>query len=149
MKIAVSACLLGHNVKYSGGNNRNEELIDLLKDHEVVFLCPETAGGLGVPRDASERQADRVVSCTGKDVTAEYNRGTELCMQEIIAEDVQLVILKARSPACGKGRIYDGTFSHTLIERDGTLAEAVRAAGLPFFSEEEIADIKAYLCHTV
>ena len=149
MKIAVSACLLGHNVKYSGGNNRNKELIDLLKDHEVVFLCPETAGGLGVPRDASERQTDRVVSCTGKDVTAEYSRGTELCMQEIIAEDVQLVILKARSPACGKGRIYDGTFSHTLIERDGTLAEAVRAAGLPFFSEEEIADIKAYLCHTV
>lgn len=149
MKIAVSACLLGHNVKYSGGNNRNEELIDLLKDHEVVFLCPETAGGLGVPRDASERQADRVVSCTGKDVTAEYSRGTELCMQEIIAEDVQLVILKARSPACGKGHIYDGTFSHTLIERDGTLAEAVRAAGLPFFSEEEITDIKAYLCHTV
>lgn len=149
MKIAVSACLFGRNVKYNGGNNRNEELISLLKDHEVILLCPETAGGLSVPRDASERQNDRVVSCHGKDVTAAYSRGTDLCMQKIREENVQLVILKARSPACGKDRIYDGTFSHTLIRRDGTLAEAVRQAGIPFFSEAEIADIRAYLCHTV
>lgn len=149
MKIAISACLFGRNVKYNGGNNRNEELIGLLKDHEVVLLCPETAGGLSVPRDASERQKDRVISCRGSDVTDAYSQGTDLCMQKIKEENVQLVILKARSPACGKDQIYDGTFSHTLISRDGTLAEAVRQAGLPLFSEEEIADIRAYLCHTV
>ena len=149
MKIAVSACLFGRNVKYNGGNNRNEELIGLLKDHEVILLCPETAGGLSVPRDASEQQNDRIINCRGSDVTDAYSRGTDLCMQKIKEENVQLVILKARSPACGKDQIYDGTFSHTLISRDGTLAEAVRQAGLPLFSEEEIADIRAYLCHTM
>lgn len=142
MKIAVSACLLGYDVKYNGGNNRNEELIGLLQGQEVIPVCPETWGGLGVPRDPAERKDGRVISCTGRDVTPQYMQGTELCMEKIRQENVRLVILKARSPACGKDRIYDGTFSHTLIPADGTLAEAVRKEGIPLCSEEETDAIR-------
>lgn len=146
MRIAVSACLLGENVKYSGGNNRNESLMRLLQGHEVYMLCPEVMGGLPVPRHASERSGERVISDDGRDVSREYEEGTRLCMRMIREYDIELVILKAGSPACGKDQIYDGTFSHTLVSRDGTLAEAVRAAGIPLFSEEEQEEIEKRIC---
>jgi uncharacterized protein YbbK (DUF523 family) len=142
MKIAVSACLLGYDVKYNGGNNRNEKLIALLEGQEVIPVCPEVWGGLGVPRDPAERQNGKVISCRGRDVTEEYMSGTALCMEKIRQEHAGMAVLKARSPACGKDGIYDGTFSHTLRDGDGTLAEAVKNEGIPLFSENEYEMIR-------
>ncbi len=129
-------------MKYNGGNNRHEELLEILQGQEVIPVCPETWGGLGVPRDPAERNAGKVISCRGRDVTAEYMHGTQLCLEKIRQENVRLVILKARSPACGKDWIYDGSFSHTLIAADGTLAEAVKKAGIPLYSEEETGAVR-------
>ena len=145
MKIAVSACLLGEQCKYNGESNYRPELAELLKDHEVIQLCPEVTGGMSVPRPAAERRDDKVVTYIGRDVTREYKRGAKFCMEQIEENGIELVILKARSPACGKDQIYDGSFTGKLVERDGVLAELVRSSGIPFYSDEETDAIRTFI----
>lgn len=145
MNIAVSGCLLGYDLKYNGKNNRNQELLEILQEHKVICVCPEVSGGLPIPRDPAERQGDRVISCTGADVTDQYRKGTKLAVRKILSAKVKMAVLKAKSPSCGKDEIYDGTFSHTVIKGDGTLAEALKAEGIAVFSEAETKEIRAYL----
>ncbi len=145
MNIAVSGCLLGYDLKYNGKNNRNDELLEILRGHRIISVCPEVSGGLPIPRDPAERKGDRVISCTGADVTGQYRKGTELAVRKIMDNGVKMAVLKAKSPSCGKDRIYDGTFSHTVISGDGTLAEALKAMGITVFSEKETEEIRAYL----
>lgn len=128
MRIVVSACLLGRDCKYNGGNNRNDKLIESLAGHDVIEVCPEVAGGLPTPRVPSEIRGDRVVNAEGADVTAEFERGARECVAQ--CQGVDLAILQPRSPSCGATEVYDGTFSKTLVSGKGLFAQALANLGI-------------------
>ena len=129
-KILVSACLLGVNCKYNGGNNYSKEIDDFLKNYEVIPICPEIMGGLPIPRVPSERLNDRVITKDGRDVTKEYNKGAMECLFLAKKYDVKKALLKLKSPSCGNGQIYDGTFSHNLVNKDGVTVELLKQNGI-------------------
>ena len=137
--ILVSACLLGDNCKYSGGNNRREEVCRFLEGKEYVSFCPEQAGGLSTPRLPSERRGDRVVSSAGEDVTEAFFLGAERALELCRRENVNLAVLKQGSPSCGSGYICDGSFSGLKIPGEGVTTELLRANGIRVMSEEDIA----------
>lgn len=125
-KILVSACLLGINCKYSGGNNYSEEVMEFLKDYEIIPVCPEQLGGLPTPRPASEIVGDKVINIEGNDVTANYIKGAEEALKIAKMHGIKKALLKAKSPSCGNGKIYDGTFTNTLIEGDGITTKLLK-----------------------
>ena len=130
MKIAVSACLLGENCKYNGGNNYNEKLVEFLKEHEVVGVCPEVLGGLPIPRMSSEIVEGVVRHKDGTSVDEEFRKGAKESLRIIKEMGAELVILQSRSPSCGVGIIYDGTFSKTLIPGDGVFVKLLKENGI-------------------
>lgn len=138
--LLISACLLGKNCKYSGGNNAlPAETLDRLREkYRLVPVCPETAGGLTIPREPSERLNGAVLGKSGRDVTAEFERGAETALRLARRFDCKTALMKERSPSCGSGTIYDGTFTGTVIPGDGVAAEKLRAAGVQLFGESEI-----------
>ena len=138
MKIMVSACLLGENCKYNGGNNRNEHVLEYLKGHEVIPVCPEVMGGLPTPRIPSEICGNLVINREGHIVDQEFRKGAKEALDIALRERVDLVILKAKSPSCGTKQIYDGTFSKTLIDGQGVFASMLLEAGIPFKDEDDI-----------
>ena len=138
MKIAVSACLLGHNCKYNGGNNRSQKVLDYIEGHEVIPVCPEVAGGLPVPRVPVELKGLKAINRDGEDVTDFFLRGVEQEMEKI--QGVDLVILQPRSPSCGCKQIYDGTFSKTLIHGKGMFAQALAEAGIPMMDGDDVPE---------
>ncbi len=138
MKIVVSKCLLGENCRYAGDNCKSEKVLSLAAEHELIGVCPEQLGGLSTPRDPSERVGDKVLSSKGKDVTAEYYRGAELALAIAKDKGASVAILKAKSPSCGKGLIYDGTFSGNKIPGNGVTAELFAANGIEVLTEDEI-----------
>ena len=140
MKILVSACLLGRNCKYSGGNNRNEAVISYLKDKEYIPLCPEVEAGMPTPRPPVEIKQGRVISIEGKDLDHPYRNGVKKVLEAIQGEDIGLAILKAKSPTCGVHEIYDGTFSGKKIPGKGILAEALFSKGIPLCDEHDIEE---------
>jgi uncharacterized protein YbbK (DUF523 family) len=128
MRVCVSACLLGVPCRYSGRGRFREDvakLCDRIKrgGGTVIEVCPEVAGGLPVPRVPSERQGERVVTRDGRDVTAEYRRGAECAVKLAERFGARHALLKARSPSCGPGPIYDGSFTGKLTEKNGMTAE--------------------------
>lgn len=125
-KILVSACLLGTNCKYSGGNNYREEVMEYLKDYEIIPICPEQLGGLPTPRPASEIIGDKVINNEGTDVTSNYQKGAEEALKIAKLLGIKKALLKAKSPSCGNGKIYDGTFSGTLIDGDGITTKLLK-----------------------
>ena len=137
--LLVSACLLGFDCKYNGGNNAlpAETLQKLRARYRLIPICPELMGGLPVPRTPSERRGDRVVSRDGRDVTAEYRRGAELSLRLAQRYDCRKALLKARSPSCGSGQIYDGSFSGMLIPGKGITAGLLESKKMEVFSEEK------------
>ncbi len=138
MKILVSACLLGANCKYSGGNNFCPEVLNLQKNHTLIPACPEQLGGLSTPRPPAERTGERVVTCEGADVTQFYRRGAQETLALAKRLGVQCAILKARSPACGCGAIYDGTFTHKVVAGRGVAAQMLEESGIPVYTEENL-----------
>lgn len=136
--ILVSACLLGENCKYSGGNNRREEVLRFLEGKDYVSFCPEQAGGLPTPRLPSERRGDRVVSSAGEDVTGAFRLGAERTWEICCREGVELAVLKQGSPSCGSRCIYDGSFSGKKVPGQGVTAEFLRAKGIRVISEEDV-----------
>lgn len=136
MRVLVSACLLGRNCKYSGGNNRNERVISFLKDKEVIPVCPEVEAGLPVPRPPVEIRKGRVVRKDGRDMDEIYRLGAARVLSRM--GKVDLAILKSGSPTCGVHDIYDGTFSGKKIKGRGVLAEALVRAGVPVVDEKEL-----------
>lgn len=140
MRIAVSACLLGENCKYNGGNNRNERVLRYVAGHEVIPVCPERAGGLPCPRKPVEWRAGRAVTADGTDCTAEFTLGVQLTMTRLADSPVDLAILQSRSPTCGVHQIYDGTFTGTKIHGKGLLARALKEAGVPLLDAEDVPD---------
>lgn len=138
MNILVSACLLGVACKYSGGDNACPALLDAVRRGEHVFIpvCPEVYGGLPTPRPPAERTGGRVMTEDGTDVTAQYRRGAEAALQLAKLYGCKAAVLKANSPSCGRGVIYDGTFSHTKISGSGLTAELLEMNGIQVYNEE-------------
>lgn len=137
-KVVVSACLIGRNCKYNGGNNYNEKLVEMLKDREVIEVCPEVAAGMPIPRPAVEIRKGRVVRSDGTDWDEDYRRGIDVVMKQLEGEDIECAVLQSRSPTCGVKQIYDGSFSKTLIDGQGLLAEALAKAGIKLVDVEDI-----------
>lgn len=137
MKILVSACLLGIACKYSGGDNLCPALVDALQrgGHEIVPVCPEVYSGLPTPRPPAERCESRVVTCEGTDVTEQYRKGAGIALTLARLTGCDGAILKANSPSCGHGTIYDGTFGHRLVPGSGMAAELLARNGIPICNE--------------
>lgn len=135
--ILVSACLLGENCKYSGGNNRREAVCRFLEGKDYIPFCPEQAGGLPTPRLPSERRDGRVVSSGGEDVTQAFCLGAQRAMDTCREYGVTLAILKQGSPSCGSRYIYDGTFSGKKIPGQGVTAELLMENGIQVVGEED------------
>ena len=140
----ISACLLGQNCKYNGGNNHTDGVIEFSKKHNYIPICPEVDGGLESPRPPAEIIEGRVINCEGTDVTDAFLRGTKIVWEKIVrkshelGEEIDGAILKANSPSCGSGKIYDGTFSRKTIDGDGVLAAFLKEKGIKVMSELEI-----------
>ena len=147
IKVLISACLLGDNVKYSGGNNLTPELVTLLEKYNVkiVKICPECFAGLPIPRVPSEIRGDKVFSKDGWDITEEFLSGAEKTYQIAKRKQVDFAILKERSPSCGSSFIYDGSFSGKVIEGQGLTAKKLSKENIIIFSEENLEEIEKYL----
>lgn len=135
-KILISACLIGLNCKYDGGNNENSKLVELMKEKDLVPICPEQLGGLKTPRASAERKQEKVITKEGVDVTKEYQKGAEEVLKLAKKLNIKKAILKSRSPSCGIDEIYDGTFSHTLTKKDGVTAELLKKNGIEVISSD-------------
>jgi len=142
MKIMVSACLAGENCKYDGGSNQNTKVLELMEGNEVITVCPEQLGGLSTPRPPSEIRQGRVINRMGQDVTAQYQKGAEEALRLCRLLHCDAAILKARSPSCGCGQVYDGSFSGALVPDDGVTARLLRENGIKVFTEESISNMK-------
>lgn len=138
MKIAVSACLLGHDCKYNGGNNRSQKVLDYIEGHEVIPVCPEVTGGMPTPRVPVELKNDSAINRDGEDVTEFFRRGVELTMEKL--EGINLAILQPRSPSCGCKQIYDGSFTKTLIDGKGMFAQALAEADIPMMDGDDVPE---------
>ena len=138
--LLISACLMGFNCKYNGGNNAlpKDVLQALRRRYRLIPVCPEVAGGLPTPRVPSERLGNRVVSRDGQDVTAEFQRGAELASKLAARFDAHLALLKSNSPSCGSGTIYDGSFSGMLMSGDGVTTEYLKNKNLIIFVNHSI-----------
>lgn len=139
-KTLISACLLGAECKYSGGSNAlPENTLKALKEkYELIPVCPECYGGLTTPRAPSERRGDKVVSKTGADVTAQFQKGAQTALHLAEIFGARLAIFKENSPSCGSGTIYDGTFTGTLTQGDGVTAELLKKHGITVIGENAL-----------
>ena len=136
-KLLVSACLLGTPCRYDGRSKADARIQALAEKYELVPVCPEELGGLPTPREPSERQGERIVMRSGRDVTAEYRRGAEAALALCLQNGCKAAVLKEKSPSCGCGEVYDGTFSRRLIAGDGVTAEALKAHGITVYGESD------------
>ena len=140
MKIIVSACLLGRNCKYNGGNNFDEKVAALLEGKEVIPVCPEELAGLGVPRVPMEIVDGVLINREGVNVDGPVRAAVAQLLDELKGQDIQCAILKSRSPTCGVRQVYDGSFSGRLVDGSGTLAQALMDAGYTVMDNEEIEE---------
>src|SRR6056297_1866659 len=142
--ILISACLLGINCKYSGGNNKIKELKDLLKNETLIPVCPEQLGGLETPRNPSEiilkNDSKYVLDKNGNDLTIQFLKGAEETLKIVNIFNIKEAIFKSNSPSCGCGRIYDGTFSGRLVEGDGITSALLKANNIKIFNEINYLD---------
>ena len=136
--LLISACLLGCACRYDGKSKPHPLAVELARRGLAVPVCPEQLGGLPTPRKPSERRSGRVVMADGRDVTAEYRRGAEETLHLARLYGCTAAVLKERSPSCGKGQIYDGTFTGTLTAGDGVTAELLTAGGIKVYGESEL-----------
>ena len=134
----VSACLLGENCKYSGGNNRDERVLAYVAGHEVIPVCPEVMGGLPTPRPPAEIVNGEVINREGVSVDYEYRLGAQKALEIARREKIDLAILQSRSPSCGVKQIYDGTFSGTRISGQGVFAGELIKNGFTVQDREDV-----------
>ena len=140
MKLMISACLLGACCRYDGGTKEHPDIARLAQQHTLIPVCPEQLGGLPTPRPPAERRGGRVVTRSG-DVTEQYRRGAEETLKLCKLLGCEAAVLKERSPSCGHGQVYDGTFSATLTAGDGVTAELLAAHGIPVYGESRIEEL--------
>lgn len=133
--ILISACLLGVRCRYDGGSKPQEPILRLMEKYTLIPVCPEQLGGLPTPRLPSERIGAQVVMKDGTDVTAAYRRGAEEALRLARLFGCRRAVLKERSPSCGSGAVYDGTFTGTVIPGDGVTAQLLKANGIQVVGE--------------
>ena len=138
MKIMVSACLAGENCKYNGGSNRNERVLRLMEENEVILVCPEQMGGLPTPRTPCEICNGVVMTKDGRVVDQEFRTGAEKCLEIAMRKQPDLIVLQSRSPSCGVKQRYDGTFSGKLTEGSGVTAELLMKNGFRCIDVEDL-----------
>jgi uncharacterized protein YbbK (DUF523 family) len=137
MNILVSACLLGVPCRYDGTGKLEESLEILMQKHHLVPICPEVFGGLPTPRDPAERIEDKILTKSGEDVTKYYEIGACEILKLAKMFNCKYAVLKERSPSCGYGKIYDGTFSGNLVKGNGVLAELLLENGITLIGESD------------
>jgi uncharacterized protein YbbK (DUF523 family) len=133
IKIFVSACLLGENCKYDGGNNYNGKVAEFIKGHDVITMCPEVAGG--VPAEIVDGVVENKL---GESVDENFKTGAQKVMQEILEQGIDLAILQSRSPSCGVNEIYDGTFTGRKIKGQGVFAKMLIEHGIKVVDVEDL-----------
>lgn len=138
MNILVSACLLGLNCRYDGSGCYQADLEKLKNRYHLIPVCPEIYGGLPTPREPAEIVGNQVVTKSGYDVTAQYEKGAKETLALARMLDCRIAVLKAKSPSCGKGKIYDGSFCGRLIDGNGVLSCLLINKGLTVLTEDEI-----------
>ena len=138
MKVMVSACLLGRNCKYNGGNNLSEKTVEFVKDKEIIEVCPEVLAGLGIPRIPIEIVDGILRDRDGNEKDTALREAVEKILKQIEGEEIECAILKSRSPTCGVHQVYDGTFSGTLRDGAGLFAQALMDAGIRVIDVEEL-----------
>ncbi len=134
--ILVSACLAGMKCRYDGNDTFKQDIFDLVLKGEAIPVCPETMGGLSVPREPAERVGDKVISINGRDVTREFKKGAEMTLELALVNKIELAILKSKSPSCGVGKIYDGSFNSKLIQGHGMTTELLMKNGIKVINEK-------------
>jgi len=145
--ILASACLCGINCKYNGGNNSHPFFEALLENGGLLPVCPEQLGGLPVPRSPGEISGGtgedvlnghaRVINKEGQDISEYFIQGARLCLELALSEGIKRAVFRRRSPSCGCGMIYDGSFSATLRRGDGVTTALLKRHGIDVVSDEE------------
>ena len=136
-KILVSACLLGRNCKYNGGNNFDPKVAEFVKGREVIQVCPEELAGLGIPRIPMEIVGGVLINKDGINIDAQVRKAVQTILDQIQGQDIACAILKSRSPTCGVKEVYDGTFSGKLVDGMGVLAAALHEKGYQVLDSED------------
>ena len=142
MNILISGCLLGLKCRYDGKEKKLPEIEELIELYNLIPVCPEQLGGLPTPRIPAERVKDRVITQAGADVTKEYQLGAKEALKIAKLYNCKKAILKEKSPSCGCGKIYDGTFSKNLIVGNGITADLLLKNGIEIFGESKIDKLK-------
>lgn len=149
MNILVSRCLLGFPCRYDGKSFEVEHLTSFIKKfenkHNFIAICPEIEGGLSVPRDPCEIVDGKVLTEKGADKTPEFEKGAKMALKKALDQNVQIAILKSKSPSCGTGIIYDGTFSNILTEGNGITSELLSKVGVYVITEQDLEKIEYLL----
>lgn len=137
MKI-VSACLAGIKCRWDGEARPCQKVIELIKQGKAIPVCPEQLGGLTTPRFPAEQKGDRVFTKSKEDVTAQFKKGAKEALKVALLANCDEAIIKSKSPSCGSGKVYDGTFSGKLIDGDGVFAKILKKNNIKVFSENDI-----------
>lgn len=140
-KIIVSACLLGENCKYNGGNNYDPKVAAFVRGREVIRVCPEALAGMGIPRTPMEIVGGILTTADGKVVDTQVRQAVVRILENIKGEDIECAILQSRSPTCGVHQVYDGTFSKKLVDGAGVLAQALKDAGYRVVDREDLEEM--------
>ena len=143
--VLISRCLLGEKCRYDGRGNSIFSLDKIEKMCKLIDVCPEVDAGLDTPRPASEIKKGKVVMSDGRDVTEFFNRGAQIALEKAKKHGCKAAILKAKSPSCGSGQVYDGTFSGNLINADGVTASLLKKNGIQVFTENQTEQILKFL----
>lgn len=143
--VLISACLLGEKCRYDGKDNLIKELDEIRKICKLIPVCPEVMGGLSTPRNPSEIVGEKVVMNDGTDVTKEYEKGARIALETALENGCKIALMKAKSPSCGNGKVYDGTFSKTLTDGDGVTVRLLKENGIAVFDETEINEFLEHI----
>ena len=138
MKILVSACLLGENCKYNGGNNYNSAVAEFVQDKEILPICPEMLAGMGCPRTPIEIVDGVLMDRNGRNVDAAMRGVVAEALKQISSEEIQCAVLQSRSPTCCVNQVYDGSFTGKLIPGAGIFAQALKEAGFRVIDAEDV-----------
>ena len=142
MRLLVSACLMGLCTRYDGNANEDRGVLALAPQHVLYPVCPEQLGGLPTPRPPCEIVGERVVNWLGEDLTQAFSKGAFEALKVCRLCGCEAAVLKRNSPSCGKGMIYNGTFSGKLSAGDGVFAALLQASSIPVYGEDEIQNIE-------
>ncbi len=146
----ISACLAGVNCKYNGSNSECQWVKEFMTDKDYMLVCPEQLGQLPTPRPPAELINGRAIDQNGRDITENFIDGAKKTLKEAekkaaeLGQKIDLAILKANSPSCGCGKIYDGTFSGVLVDGDGIFAAMMKEKGIPVISEKQPFEAARY-----